>query len=247
MTVAMRAILSVFAILAATASAQAHSPYFTRAEKIALPDGTLGEIRLLHGDGVILADPVRAIILDAQGRPLARSPWSHAMVLDCDRQRRCRVFNFDRLQLHVPDPRAFRVEPALDLPNEDFSFVETSGHGFVTRHMSALEVASGYAAYLSQHWLAATVAAATSALAVLFGLFAYVSAPSRTWVDVTLHHFLIAMLALLVAPLFVVLSVLTLLFAAMPILLWLALSSAGAIAAGFLFYAVKRFPRPSLP
>jgi len=45
-----------FAVLvvctASLGPAQAHSPYFTQAEKIVLPNGKMGELRLLHGDGI---------------------------------------------------------------------------------------------------------------------------------------------------------------------------------------------------
>lgn len=247
MSGAMRAILFTLAVLSATSSAQAHSPYFTRTETIALPDGTQGQIRLLHGDAVILSDPVRAMILDAQGHPLARSPWSFSMLLDCDREHRCRVFNFDRLQIHQPNPEAFRAEPALDLGSEDYSFRETDGHGFTTRRMTLPDLAAGYAAYLTQHWLVSAIAAVTGGLGVLFALLVYVSAPTATWRSKALHYFLFGVLAVLIAPVFVMLMLVTLLFAAMPILLWLPLSAFGATAALLLFYGLKRLDARSRP
>ena len=240
MTGAIRATLFALAALFAAEPAQAHSPYFTKSKPLALPDGTLGQIRLLHGDGIVLADPVRAMILDAQGRPLARSPWSYSMVLDCDRDHRCRVFNFDRLLTHQPAPAAFRVEPALDLDNEDWMYRETEGHGFATRRMTLSDFATGYAAYLTQHWLASTVAVMTSGLGILFAMFVYVRAPATTWRDKALHYVLFAVLTVLIAPIFLFLTLATLLFAAMPILLWFSLSSFGAIAAALLFCALKR-------
>lgn len=244
---AIRAILFAFAMLFVAETSHAHSPYFTRTEKIALPDGTTGQIRLLHGDGVILADPVRVMILDAQGRPLARSPWAFAMFLDCDRDHRCRAFNFDRLLVHQPNPAAFRAEPALDLANEDYSFRETEGHGFTTRRMTPLDLVSGYAAYLTQHWIVSAIAVTTSGLGILFILFVNGSAPPTTWRDKALHYLLFAVLGLAVMPIFMALTLVTLLFAAMPILLWLSLSAFGAIAAILLFHGLKRLntrPRP---
>jgi hypothetical protein len=248
MSGAIRAILLVFAMLFAAEASQAHSPYFTKFEKIALPDGTTGEIRLLHGDGVILSDPVRVMILDAQGRPLARSPWAFAMLLDCDRGHRCRAFNFDRLLIHQPNPAAFRAEPALDLPNEDYSFNETEGHGFTTRLMTPLDLASGYAAYLTQHWIVSAVAVTTSGLGILFILFVNGSAPPTTWRDKAIHYLLFAVLGLAIMPIFMALTLVTLLFAAMPILLWFSLSAFGVLAAVLLFYGLRRLnarPRPA--
>jgi hypothetical protein len=239
MPFALRAILFACATLFTAEAAHAHSPYFTQSEKFALPDGTVGQIRLLHGDGVILSDPVRVMILDAQGRPLARSPWAFAMLLDCDRDHRCRAFNFDRLLIHQPNPGTFRSETALDLGNEDYSFRETEGHGFTTRRMTPLDLVSGYAAYLTQHWIVSAIAVTTSGLGILLVLFVNGSAPPTTWRDKALHYFLFAVLGLAITPIFVALTLVTLLFAEMPILMWFSLSAFGAVAAALLFYGLR--------
>jgi hypothetical protein len=87
----------------------------------------------------------------------------------------------------------------------------------------------------------------TSGLGILFVLFAYESAPPTTWRAKALHYFLFAVLGLLIAPVFLDLTLITLLFAAMPILLWFSLSASGAIAAGSLFYGLKRLDAQSRP
>lgn len=98
----------LFALLAVlfgnVGPAAAHRPYVTQIEKIALPDGTVGEMRLLHGDGIIISDPVRAIVVGADGRLRARSVHTWAMVLMCPRVDRCRA-----IDLHKN--RAYEIEP----------------------------------------------------------------------------------------------------------------------------------------
>jgi hypothetical protein len=71
-------------------------------------------------------------------------------------------------------------------------------------------------------------------------MFVYVTAPATTWRDKALHYALFAVLAALIMPVFLFLSLATLLFAAMPIPIWFSLSSFGAIAAALLFYRLKR-------
>ena len=46
----------------------AHRPYYTQVEKIRLPNGDIGEVRLLNGDEIMVADPVRAVIVDPQNK-----------------------------------------------------------------------------------------------------------------------------------------------------------------------------------
>jgi len=61
-------------------------------------------MRLLHGDGIIISDPVRAIVVGADGRLRARSVHTWAMVLMCPRVDRCRA-----IDLHKN--RAYEIEP----------------------------------------------------------------------------------------------------------------------------------------
>lgn len=106
-------VAALAAILAAGDGAHAHRPYFTQIEKAVLPDGQMGEMRLLHGDGIIIADPVRVVLLDARGWIVARSHDSHSMVIMCDAANRCRVFDGEQSLMLDPDPTSFRPR-ALD-------------------------------------------------------------------------------------------------------------------------------------
>lgn len=104
--------------------ARAHSPYFSTTEKIELPNGKLGELRLLHGDGILWADPIRVLALDEEGRMIARSPPSPGMALSC-RNARCRVFDLAEGTVLELDPSTFRtgaVVPAIDNPDRDLNW-----------------------------------------------------------------------------------------------------------------------------
>lgn len=109
---------------ASLAPARAHSPYFSQAEKIVLPNGKLGELRLLHGDGILWADPIRVLALDEEGRMIARSPPSPNMALLCVKAR-CRVFDLDEGAVLELDPSTFSfgaVVPAIDNPDRDLNW-----------------------------------------------------------------------------------------------------------------------------
>jgi hypothetical protein len=110
------AILALTLLPLAAAPAWAHSPYFTQAEPIVLPDGRPGEMRLLHGDGIFFADPVRIVVLDRDKRLLARSEQHVPLSLICDRNRRsCWGYDHWSHQVLLLDPASFRtggqVEP----------------------------------------------------------------------------------------------------------------------------------------
>lgn len=69
----------LFIALFLAAPAEAHRPYFTDTEE--LGDGF--RLRLLHGDGIIAPDPVRAVVVDADGVVHAISPLSRGMQIFC--------------------------------------------------------------------------------------------------------------------------------------------------------------------
>ena len=98
---------------AASGSALAHRPYFTQVESIVLPDGQPGEMRLLHGDGIFLADPVRILVLNREGQLLASSRRGMTMLLTCDcNERSCWGYDGAPSAL-VLDPASFRMGPIV--------------------------------------------------------------------------------------------------------------------------------------
>jgi len=104
------AILALTLLPLAAAPALAHSPYFTQAEPIVLPDGRPGEMRLLHGDGIFFADPVRIVVLDRDKRLLARSEQHVPLSLICDRNRSsCWGYDHWSHQVLLLDAASFRT------------------------------------------------------------------------------------------------------------------------------------------
>lgn len=92
---------------------RAHSPYFSEnTEAFDGPDGTKLDLRLLYGDGIIIADPVRAVIIDSHGQLRAVSPLSHAMQIHCSlRSGRRECLAYDELSgmVHESDPKTWRL------------------------------------------------------------------------------------------------------------------------------------------
>lgn len=242
---AIRTILFAIGAVSAAAPAAAHSPYFTQTEKLALPDGRIGEIRLLHGDGIFFSDPVRAIVIDEQGRPLARSSWSGAMIIACDGANRCRVYDLERWKRHDPDPAAFRVEAVFDRENEDFWPVPgREGYGFAVRRMTPADFVRGHAAYVAQNRLFSAVAFAVGAFAITLFLVGRRSAPRKTAFGTMLHYFFVAFGAVLIAPLLLLVSLFALLFDGMPLLVWVLCLAMGAVASGIGFWWLTQRTKP---
>ena len=92
----------------ATGPALAQFTHFIQAEKIRLPNGEMGEARLLKGDGIIGPDPVRVLLLDSQNRLLARSHKSLLMVLSCEVDGQCLIFDLSNSKILDLEPRSFR-------------------------------------------------------------------------------------------------------------------------------------------
>lgn len=109
MTAVRTAAAALILMIAAVVPANAHRPYFTQIEKVLLPDGSIGEIRLLHGDGIFFADPTRVVVLDSSGRSLARSHPAVPMSLLCNQRHECRGFDLARHLVIEIDPATFRV------------------------------------------------------------------------------------------------------------------------------------------
>lgn len=159
----------VMIALLAIGPASAHRPYFTRVESIALPNGEMGELRLLHGDGIFWADPICVLALDSQSRLLARSHSSVAMALSCGWwTRRCLIFDgFDSLEL---DPSTFRIGTIVPgLKDEDrnslWSFeAGDESWGFQVREASFVERVEGDFALAKRNPIGVTILIAIGAV-----------------------------------------------------------------------------------
>lgn len=111
----IQALLIALSALVLPTATQAHSPYFTQSVEITLPDGRIGQLRVLKGDGILGADPARAVILDAEGRSLARTPRTIVIQLACDAVRRCIAVDPGSWTTYEIDPASFRVGEVIRL------------------------------------------------------------------------------------------------------------------------------------
>jgi hypothetical protein len=86
--------------------AAAHQPYFRGyATPVALSGGDSGLLRRLHGDGIAVSDPVRAIVTDKNGDVRAMGPTGYAMEQFCS-WGSCRVYVYSNTSL-LPDVYRF--------------------------------------------------------------------------------------------------------------------------------------------
>lgn len=108
--------------------AHAHRPYFTQMQPILLPDGQRGEMRVIAGDGIFVADPVRLIILDAQNRLIARGPRTRWLTLVCEAPLRCHGYDHSAGEIITADPASFgRGGPVVPPMNERDDLWEIEG------------------------------------------------------------------------------------------------------------------------
>lgn len=101
----MRAVaLLVMLVLIMAQPVAAHSPRVGTGQ----PLGDTGlQLALWYGDGIVGPDPIRAVVLDDQGRLHAVSPWSNLLRIECDGAGACLVRDRLARQTYIPDPLAF--------------------------------------------------------------------------------------------------------------------------------------------
>ncbi len=78
------------------ACALAHSPYYTQMDEVRDANGEPVSIKILNGDGIFIADPQQAVVIDSEGRLLAASMISPMLFLSChgpDDARECLVYD----------------------------------------------------------------------------------------------------------------------------------------------------------
>jgi len=169
-------------LLAHVAPGAAHQPYFTQVQKVVLPDATMGEIRLLHGDGgPIRSDPVRAIIVGSDGRLRARSPRTWAMVLLCSGEHECRAIDLYERRAYELELATFQLGPAIPRTrNPDWSVEDgNESWGFQSRPASFVEILWGNFVFARSHLHLVVFFALFGALATAVGTVALRRPPSR--------------------------------------------------------------------
>ena len=160
----------------------AHSPYTTQVEKVALPGGQLGEARLLHGDGIFSADPVRVLVVGANGRLLARSYRTPMMALACSRDHKCRAFDVGQGQVLEIDPATFREGPNVPYHGDELGAIEAGedSWGFRVRPASLLERIEGELALAVREQVAVTL---LFVVGILLGVMVFRKPSQRALLD----------------------------------------------------------------
>jgi hypothetical protein len=227
-------VLTLAITIAGVTSAMAHRPYFTQVEKIRLPNGEMGEARLLNGDGILGPDPVRVIILDPQGRLLARSHQSISMNLSCQEEGRCLIFDFTNDQILDLDASTFQqgeqVPGLADEHRNDLWDLESGqdAWGFTPRELTQSERPASLWALVIQYLSVIIINGLIGALCSLLGLKILVRIKIR---NVAFLELLAAAFALLVlAPIgafLVLVSGYLSVIAGLPMMIWLASITTG--------------------
>jgi hypothetical protein len=146
MKFALTLTLAFIGLALAHSPALAHRPYYSQIERVRLADGEVGEVRLIHGDGIVFTDPVRPLIINSKGQLVARGPKTRSIVLSCNTDHSCFIIDLWSDHVYEPEMSSFRhgpVQPAVqsgdrtddwDLEDGDESW------GFAMREASTREL-----------------------------------------------------------------------------------------------------------
>ncbi len=149
---ALRCVIALIVTIAAAASAEAHSPYFTRTVTAVLPGGEKLELRLLHGDGIFVADPIWIVAVDENGKLRAHSFDSMQMHFFLDMSGNWNGYDFTRNVVLTLDP-ASMIDGGLfpknrdELLNHNEPFWKEN-RGFVARPATAFETLNASVQYV---------------------------------------------------------------------------------------------------
>ncbi|WP_370677949.1 hypothetical protein [Pleomorphomonas sp. PLEO] len=125
--------------------ALAHMPYFSQAESIPTTGYEAVTLRLLHGDGIFLSDPARAVVISGDGRLLATSPVSMSLRIICegtDLLRKCQAYDDLTRTVYQPDERQWRDSGLIERDGQlqNFPAESPSDFGFVARPATLGEI-----------------------------------------------------------------------------------------------------------
>lgn len=186
------ALVTLLLVLAAPppAGAGIYEPeaFYTQSEPFTLPDGRLGEMRQVRSVG-ILPGPDLLVVLDGEGRLLAKSRKADALTMICSgAPRTCHGFDHDRGEVLLLDPAGFRPDGAK-LPAFSETDRKTIGPfatgmeswGFSARAPTLAERIAAEWAHASRHAGVHALSLAFGALLVLL-LFVRIGLPkTRSW------------------------------------------------------------------
>jgi hypothetical protein len=138
-------LLSIFLLNAG--QALAYAPHYTQVEKFGVRDGEVFSLKLLHGDGIIAGDPVRAIVVDRDLRVRAVSPLALNLHILCKQQegsRRCIVYDSVAAVVYQLDPSSWALGPVIEEGGKPLrtAYPEDMGQnfGFAQRSATLFEI-----------------------------------------------------------------------------------------------------------
>jgi hypothetical protein len=145
--------------------AAAQIPYFSQAESIPATGYEAVTLRLLHGDGFLLSDPARAVVISRDGRLLAASPISMSLRIICegiDLLRKCLAYDDLTRTVYQPDERQWRDSGLIERDGQaqNFPAESSSDFGFVGRPATLGEIVWFEATGLMTSWTTTGVALA---------------------------------------------------------------------------------------
>jgi len=136
--------------------ASANRPYFSEPEAISAEGYTAVQLKLLHGDGILFADPIRAVVVGRDGELLAASPQSPALRLSCDEaDRRCLVYDELTFRIYEPVPDKWQAKGLIEqdgTPQRGPEDID-GDYGFDARRATLSEIAAFEAAGLASSWM----------------------------------------------------------------------------------------------
>lgn len=149
--------------------AAAHSAHFSQSEAIAIPGYNAVELKLLRGDGILAADPVRAVLVDRDGRLLGVSPVSTILGITCEsgtERRTCRVYDGVSGRIYEPTPADLRDGGIIEVDGRPQAYPEdmTTEFGFEERPASLTETVRFEIEQLLSSWMTTILALAWWAL-----------------------------------------------------------------------------------
>ena len=140
----MLILISVFHLN--TGQALAHAPYYTQVEKLEVQNGEVFSLKLLHGDGIIAGDPVRAVVVDSEFRVRAVSPLALNLHIFCQHKgsRHCSVYDSVAAIVYQLDPTSWALGPVIEEQGKPLrtAYPEDMGQnfGFAQRPATFLEI-----------------------------------------------------------------------------------------------------------
>lgn len=135
----------------------AHAPIFSQSQPISASSYEAPTLRLLNGDGGILSDPVKAVVVSRDGKLLAASPLSASLRLLCEGgegERQCVAYDDITRTIYRPLERDWQDHGMIEKDGQPLSLPEdiTSGFGFSGRPATLGEVIKFETAGLLASW-----------------------------------------------------------------------------------------------